>query len=117
LRQVGIDESYRKGGHALYTVETHVTHQAEAKVLEAVYVASQVLSVDDKRVHLFHWLRRQRDDTLLATGEQIYLHVDSAAGKAAAFDTALHRRLQALQAAHAELPVPPQKGRYVGMAR
>ncbi len=35
FRQVGIDESYRKGGHALYTVETHVTHQAEAKALEA----------------------------------------------------------------------------------
>ncbi len=117
FRQVGIDETYRKGGLALYTVETHVTHQAEAKVLEAVYVDTQLLSVDDKRVHLFHWLRRKRDDALLATGEQIYLHVDSAAGRATPFAAALQRRLQALQAAHADLPVPPQKGRYVGMAR
>ncbi len=74
--------------------------------------------MDDKRVHCFTALRRQRDDALVATGEQIYLHVDTAAGKAAAYGYgAASPDWRHLQAAHADLPVPPQKGRYVGMAR
>src|SRR6266404_1512177 len=94
FRRVGIDDAYRKSGRAMYTVETHVSHLAEAKVLEGLYVTTQLLSVDDKRVHLFHHLRRIRDDVIVATGEQIYLHVSSAAGKASPLDAQVHSRLE-----------------------
>src|SRR5262249_26931444 len=50
FRRVGVDDSYRKSGRAMYTVETHVSHLAEARVPEKLYVATQLLSVDDKRV-------------------------------------------------------------------
>jgi carnitine 3-dehydrogenase len=75
------------------------------------------LSVDDKRVHLFNVLRRTRDDVIVATGEQIYLHVNTEAGKAAPMDTQVHSKLDAIRAAHAQLPTPEQKGRHVGMPR
>jgi carnitine 3-dehydrogenase len=101
----------------MYTVETHVSHLAEAKVLEGLYVTTQLLSVDDKRVHLFHRLRRTRDDVIVATCEQIYLHVNAEAGKASALDAQVHSRLDAVRAAHAHLPAPEQQGRYVGMPR
>jgi carnitine 3-dehydrogenase len=117
FRTAGVDDAYRKTGRAMYTVETHVTHAAEAKVLEGLYVTTQLLSVDDKRVHLFHALCRGRDDVVVATGEQIYLHVDTAAGKAAAMDPQVHSKLDAIRAAHARLPAPEQKGRHVGMPR
>jgi carnitine 3-dehydrogenase len=117
FRRVGIDDAYRMTGRAMYTVETHVSHLAEAKVLEGLYVTTQLLSVDDKRVHLFHRLRRTRDDVIVATGEQIYLHVSSLAGKASPLDAQVHSRLDAISAAHAKLPAPEQKGRYVGMPR
>jgi carnitine 3-dehydrogenase len=117
FRRVGIDDAYRKSGRAMYTVETHVSHLAEAKVLESLYVTTQLLSVDDKRVHLFHRLRRTRDDVIVATAEQIYLHVDAGAGKAAPLDAQVHARLDSIRAAHAGLPAPEQKGRYVGMPR
>jgi carnitine 3-dehydrogenase len=117
FRRVGIDDAYRKSGRAMYTVETHVSHLAEAKVLEGLYVTTQLLSVDDKRVHLFHCLRRTRDDVTVATGEQIYLHVNAVAGKASPLDAQVHSRLEAIRAAHAKLPAPEQKGRYVGMPR
>ncbi len=99
FRSVGIDDAYRKAGRALYTVDTHVSHQGQARSQEPLYVTSRVLEVDDKRVRLFHSLHRQKGDALVATAEQLYLHVDSAAGKAAPFDGALRARLQALQAA------------------
>jgi carnitine 3-dehydrogenase len=117
FRRVGIDDAYRKSGRAMYTAETHVSHLAEAKVLEGLYVTTQLLSVDDKRVHLFHCLRRTRDDVIVATGEQIYLHVDAVLGKVAQLDPQVHSGLEAVRAAHAKLPAPEQKGRYVGMPR
>jgi carnitine 3-dehydrogenase len=117
LRSVGVDDSYRKSGRAMFTVETHISHLAEAKALDGLYIETQLLSVDDKRVHLFHWLRRTRDDVIVATCEQIYLHVNTAAGKAAPMDAQVHSKLDAIYAAHAALAAPAQKGRHVGMPR
>jgi carnitine 3-dehydrogenase len=116
LRYAGVDDAYRRSGRALYTVETHVTHQAEARALEPLYVASRVLEVDAKRVRLFHSLHRRRDDVQVAAAEQLYLHVNSAAGKAAPMEPAVQARLAALQVAQARLPVPREAGRLAGKA-
>jgi acyl-CoA thioesterase FadM len=117
FRRVGVDDGYRKSGRAMYTVETHVTHLAEAKVLDGLYVTTQLLNVDDKRVHLFQTLRRTRDDVVVATGEQIYLHVNVAAGKSSPMDSSVFSKLAAIRDDHEGLPAPEQKGRYVGKAR
>lgn len=116
FRSVGVDDSYRSSGRAMYTVETHISHLAEAKVHEGLYVTTQLLSVDDKRAHLFHRLCRSRDDAIVATCEQIYLHVNTAAGKSSPMDSQVHARLDAIRAAHALLATPAQKGRHVGKA-
>jgi carnitine 3-dehydrogenase / betainyl-CoA thioesterase len=117
FRSVGVDDAYRRSGRALYTVESHVTHGAEAKALEPLYVLTRVLGVDDRRVHLFHALHRRRDDVLVATGEQMYLHVDTNAGKAALMDTAVRGSLEKIRTAQAGLAPPAQQGRRVGMSR
>lgn len=117
LRYAGVDEAYRRSGRALYTVETHVTHRAEARALEGLYVTSRVLEADGKRLRLFHTLHRARDDAQVASAEQLYLHVDTAAGKASVMDAALQARLAALQAAQARLPLPPEAGRLAAKAR
>jgi carnitine 3-dehydrogenase len=116
-RSVGIDESYRQTGHSFYTVESHVTHRAEASAMEPLYVTVQVLDVDDKRVHLFHSLHRRADGAQLATGEQLYLHVSTRLKRAAAMPQDLRARLDAWHASHQALPVPSQARRHVGMAR
>jgi carnitine 3-dehydrogenase len=95
-RHVGVDDAYRKSGRALYTVETHVSHQAQAYSQEPLYVTTRVLEVDDKRVRLRHQLHRQRDGELVASAEQLYLHVDTQAGKAAPLDSAVRARLSKL---------------------
>jgi carnitine 3-dehydrogenase len=115
LRAVGVDDAYRASGRAFYTVETHVTHRAEASALEPLYVTTQILGLDDKRVHLFHNLNRRRDDRLVASAEQLYLHVNSAAGKASAMDAALRARLETIRAAHAGLDQPPRSGRHLSL--
>jgi acyl-CoA thioesterase FadM len=100
FRYAGVDEGYRRSGRAMYTVETHVTHKAQARALEPLYVTTRVLEVDDKRVRLFHSLHRRRDEALVATAEQLYLHVNAPPGKAAPMDAGVRARLADLRAAH-----------------
>jgi carnitine 3-dehydrogenase len=113
-RNVGVDEAYRKKGRMFYTVESHVKHLGEAKVSEPLYVTTQVLALDDKRLHVIHRLYRGRDDVMIATGEQMHLHVDTAAAKAVSMEPALRAKLESLRQAHAALPVPEQAGKPVG---
>jgi carnitine 3-dehydrogenase len=99
FRYAGIDAAYRRSGRALYTAESRVVHKAEARSQERLYVMSRLLEVDDKRVRLFHGLHRTRDDALVATAEQLYLHVDTEAAKVVPMEAAVRERLAAIQAA------------------
>ena len=114
FRSVGIDEEYRSAGRAYYTVENHIKHLGEAKAGEPLYVTAQVLAVDDKRLHLFQRLHRGRDDKLIATAEQMYLHVDTKAAKAAPADPKIRAKLESIRSDHSGLPRPPEAGRPVG---
>jgi carnitine 3-dehydrogenase len=106
FRWAGIDEAHRKTGRAMYTLESHVRHIAEAKALEPLYVTTQMLDLDTKRVRLYHFLHRSRDEALVAGAEQLYVHVDTQERHAAPMPSSVHDRLQRLRAAHAGLPAP-----------
>jgi len=99
FRYAGIDEAYRRSGHALYTAETRVVHKAEARPQERLYVTSCVLEVDEKRVRLLHRLHRLHDEALVATAEQLYLHVSTASGRVSPMDATVRARLLSVVAA------------------
>ncbi|MBW4050987.1 MAG: carnitine 3-dehydrogenase [Proteobacteria bacterium] len=101
---------------ALRAVESHVTRQARAQALETISVTTQVLAVNESRVHLFHRLARRGDDRLIATAEQLYEHAVAAPGASPALADGLRARLDELCRAHARLSVPPQAGRRVVLA-
>ena len=113
-RRIGIDDGYRKSGRMFYTVESQTKHLLEAKVGEPLYVTTQILALDDKRLHVFHRLQRRADDALLATGEQMHLHVNTVAAKAAPMDAGVRSELTALHQAHASLAAPTEAGKPVG---
>jgi carnitine 3-dehydrogenase len=54
---------------------------------------------------------------LLATCEQMLVHVDMAAGRSAPMPSDLYARVQAVLAAHADLPRPAQAGRNIAIKR
>jgi carnitine 3-dehydrogenase len=113
-RGVGLDEAYRNQGRMFYTAESHVRHLGEAKVSEPLYVTTQVLALDEKRFHIFHRLYRGRDNALIATGEQMHLHVDTASAKATPMDRGLQSKLESMRQAHAALSAPEEAGKPVG---
>jgi carnitine 3-dehydrogenase len=94
-------------------VETHLRNLREAREGERLDLTIQVLGTDDKRLHIVHEMYSATGG-LIATAEQMVLHVDMRAGKAAPFPEPIARRLREISAAHAAaLPVPGYVGRTI----
>jgi carnitine 3-dehydrogenase len=115
LRAIGIDGDYLRGGGSYFTVETHICHLDEAKAGDRIRVTTQLLGADEKRIHVFVRIARADDGVLLATTEQMLLHVDTTAGRAAPARADVLARVQAFADAHASLPRPERAGRKVAM--
>ena len=112
FRYFGVDEGYRASGRSLFTAETHLRHLAEARVGDRLALSLQVLGVDAKRLHIAHEMRGGHGQ-LLATAEQLLLHVDTTAGRVTPFPPEIASRLAQIRAAHAALPVPGYVGRSI----
>ncbi len=112
----GQDEAYRvRSNCSIYTLETHVVYLQEVSQGEALRIETQLLEHDEKRYRLFHSMYHGRGGDVLATGEHMLLHVDMAGPKSTPFPPEIAERLAAIQAAHAELPVPEQAGRAIAL--
>lgn len=117
LRRIGMDAEYLRGGHSYFTAESHLSYIAQSGAGDAVYVTSQVLGHDSKRIHLFNRMHRADDDALIATGEHMYLHVDTTTNRTVPAQQYILDRIAAIAGPHAELDRPVQAGRYVGAPR
>ena len=115
LRLIGADMDYVAGGYSYFTAENHVIHLDEAKLGDHLTGTVQVLSYDEKRLHAF--IRILKGETVIATVEQMLLHVDMKAGKACPAAPEVLAKLKAIAGAHAALPRPESAGRYVGQKK
>jgi acyl-CoA thioester hydrolase len=113
FRFCGIDDAYRAAGHSLYTVETHLRNLRDAHEGERLSLTIQVLGTDAKRLHILHEMY-DATGRLIATAEQMLLHVDTRAGQSAPFPSHIAKVLGEIRAAHAAvLPVPAYVGRSI----
>jgi acyl-CoA thioesterase FadM len=118
FRYIGIDETYRdSGGHSLYTVETHIHNIREASEGEPLRLTLQLLDADYKRLHIFHTMYHGTSGDILATGEQMLVHVNMAQGSSAPMPPDLQQRVNAILSAHSALPRPKQAGASIGIRR
>jgi len=102
---------YVASGGSYYTAETHLRHLNESRAGDKITVATQLIDADEKRLHLFHQITRDGD--LLATAEQMLLHVDTARGRVSPAPPDLIAQLQAMASTHASLPAPDGLGRRI----
>jgi carnitine 3-dehydrogenase len=114
LALIGMDEAMLARGFSYYTVETHLRHLGEIRLGEGYTATTQIIGHDAKRMHLFHRLHHA-DGHLLATGEQMMLHVDTTRHKACEAAPEVLGLLGTLAAAHRGLPVPNEAGRGIGL--
>jgi carnitine 3-dehydrogenase len=112
LRLIGAGLDYVAGGHSYYTAESHILHKGEARLGDRLTGTLQVLQADEKRLHIFVTLARGEE--VVATVEQMCLHVDMGAGKTCPAAPEVLARLMPIAAGHAALPRPSAAGRAVG---
>ena len=111
FQYIGIDNDYRLGGQSFYTVETHINYYLEASENEPLEFTTQILGLDSKRLHIFHQMFHGESGQLLATTEQMLIHVDMNKAKASEIDQSVFRILQKIWNKHEKLPSTKQKGR------
>ncbi|OJY25502.1 MAG: carnitine 3-dehydrogenase [Rhodobacterales bacterium 65-51] len=115
LRLIGAGMDYVAAGHSYYTAETHIMHLGECKLGDRLTGTLQVLGADEKRLHVF--IRIQRGDEVVASLEQMLLHVDMKANKTCAASPRVLAKLEPITQAHKRLPRPEAAGRFVGQRR
>lgn len=115
LRLIGAGMDYVEAGHSYYSAETHIRHLGEAKLGDRLTGTLQIISADEKRFRSF--VRIMKGEELVATIEQLCLHVDMKAGRTVAAAPGVYAKLKAIADAHAELPLPQGAGRAIGQKK
>jgi len=105
LERLGADADYVARGLSWFTVDIRIRFLLETEAGESIVATSQALDGGGKKLLLFHELRRA-DGTLLATGEQLLLHVSLATRRTCPPEAPLETNLAALIRAHATLARP-----------
>ena len=113
LRRIGVDADYVATSGSYFTVETHIRHLDEVVALEPIRVTTQVLNGVGKKLHVFHRLSHA-DGRLLATAEQMLIHVNMATRGAAEPAADIAANLEAIYRGHQGLDRPEGCGRAIG---
>jgi acyl-CoA thioester hydrolase len=114
FESLGLSADYRASHQAsMFTVETHIRFLAECSAGQTLTAATTMVEADSKRMRLHSDL--YADGVLAATGESLYLHVDTAAGRTAPLPADRQARVDAVLAEHADLPRPAHLGLGVGV--
>jgi len=111
FRYIGIDEDYRSAGQSFYTVETHINYYLEVSEAEPLKFTTQILGLDKKRLHFFHQMIHAQSGKLLATTEQMLIHVDTNKSKSSEIIPKVAEKLGKIWVFHQQLPSPKQQGR------
>ena len=117
FRYIGDDEGYRAAENSFYTVETHVNYLREALLDDPLRFTTQLLGLDEKRLHFYHQMFNADTGELLCTTEQMLLHVDTVAAKAAPIQPGPRRALEAIWEVHQDMDRPANVGRVMEVKR
>ncbi len=118
LDRVGLGIAYRRAADAsIFVVESHMVFEREVAEGEALRFETQVLDADDKRMRLFHEMRREDGNAVAATNELLCLHVDLSRRRAAPFPESARAGIAALAEAHRALERPVRAGRGIALRR
>ena len=105
LDALGLSADYReRTGGAMYTVEITLKFLHEVSSNDTIRAESWVASCDSKRLRLATTLLV--GDTPVASGDSLYLHVDTNAGKVSPFPEDRAQLLERMEKAHDEASAP-----------
>ena len=113
---LGLGPSYREAHNAAtFALEGHITYQREVGRDDPLRFTSQLIDFDAKRLHYFHRMYHAEEGFLAATNELMSLHISRETRRSAPMPPHVLAKLEAVKAAHAHLPRPPEAGRVIGL--
>ncbi|MFN8830225.1 MAG: thioesterase family protein [Labrys sp. (in: a-proteobacteria)] len=116
LALVGLGDDYIKTRRkSFFTGEVHVVYKRELRIEDPVRVRLQLVSFDDKRLHIFEELCHATEGWVSATCELISLHVDLETRKVVHFPPDIAENLAEMRSSHGWLPRPEIVGRAIQM--
>lgn len=118
LERLGLGpEVARQTGQSVFTAQAQVHYLREMNAGDSAIVETRLIAHDDKRLHYAQTMRHADAGWTAAISENLILHVDLHSRRVAPFAAEVKARIAAAVAAHADLPLPRQVGRRVGLKR
>jgi acyl-CoA thioester hydrolase len=110
---LGPDEYNVRTGATLMVVEEHTRYHAELAEGERYRILARLVGHSAKKLHYLLAMEHLDRGVLAATHEELALHVDLAARRSSPLPAGALAAVEALEAAHARLPPPPDLGRVI----
>ena len=110
MEMIGADAAYIASGLSFFTVDNHITFRNETHAGEAIRVRTQILQAEGKKLRMYHEILRIADGVLLATCNQLLIHVSLETRRSCEPSPAIAARMAVLHAAQVGLPRPESMG-------
>jgi acyl-CoA thioester hydrolase len=110
---LGPDDYNARSGATLMVVEEHTRYHAELAEGERYRVLARLVGHSAKKVHYLLLMENLDRGVLAASHEELALHVDLGARRSSPLPPAALAALEAMEAAQANLPPPPDLGRVI----
>ena len=98
-----------------FAAEMHITFQGEVFEGDRLRVTTQLVGLDNKRFQWFQAMYHAEKGYLAGTCEWMILFIDMTQRRVTEIPAATRQRLDAVMAAHAGLPQPPEMGRSISL--
>jgi acyl-CoA thioester hydrolase len=110
---LGPDQYNVRTGATLMVVEEHTRYHAELAEGERYRIVARMVGHSAKKLHYLLAMENLDRGVLAATHEELALHVDLAARRSTPLPADALAAVEALEAAQADLPPPPDVGRVI----
>ena len=115
---VDMGENYRDTTNCgFFVLESHQTFKSEMRLGDDFVIACQLLDCSHKLMHIMAAMYRVGDETLAATAEYLWGHVDRGSRRVVPFPEDRLQALAALQDRHKTFTPPVSPGLSIGIRR
>ena len=123
---LGVDELWGRAGItddyieqrklSTFAVEAHITYQAELNLGDPFRVDTQILAVDEKRLHQFQSMYHADEGHLVATAEWLNLHVNLETRRVCPFPDDIRSAFIAMASGQSDFPMPAEARRRMNVS-
>jgi acyl-CoA thioester hydrolase len=113
---IGADYRHREDRTA-FAAETHLVYEREMNVGDWASIATTIIDVDDKRLHLAHEMTREGEMQRACLQEIMFINVNLTTRRAERWSQSVMAGLITARDIHAKIERPAKLGRHIGMRK